>query len=192
MTDAAKAKTQIHHGRAQKGSARQETGASFRCVGCGALSNSPEQNFRCVACGDLLEIFYPTWTSTDGRAHAPDPNALKQTWRQRKISRDPADESGVWRFRELLPPADNKTIISLREGNTPIYELARCARSAGMKQLFGKHQGMNPTGSFKDTGMTVAISVAAQNGFRWVACASTGNTSASMAAYAARGGLRSR
>ena len=186
MTDAAKAKTQMHQGGAQKG-----TAASFRCVGCGALTNSPAQNFRCVACGDLLEIFYPAWTSADGRAQRRDPDTLKQTWRQRKVSRDPADESGVWRFRELLPVFDGKKIISLREGNTPIYELSRCARSAGMKQLFAKHQGMNPTGSFKDTGMTVAISVAEQEGFRWVACASTGNTSASMAAYAARGGLRS-
>ncbi len=190
MTDAAKAKTQTLHGRAPKGSARQKTVASFRCVGCGALTNSPEQNFRCIACGDLLEIFYPTWTSADGRAHAPDPNVLKQTWLQRKVSRESADESGVWRFRELLPFGDDEKIISLREGNTPVYQLPRCARSAGMKRLFAKHQGMNPTGSFKDTGMTVAISVAAQNGFRWVACASTGNTSASMAAYAARGGLR--
>src|SRR5438045_5280137 len=60
-----------------------------------------------------------------------------------------------------------------------------------MERLFAKHQGMNPTGSFKDTGMTVAATFARLEGFRWVACASTGNTSASMAAYAARGGMRS-
>ena len=84
------------------------------------------------------------------------------------------------------PPA-----ITLREGNTPVYDLPRCARSAGVDRLQAKHQGMNPTGSFKDTGMTVAISFARQNKFHWVACASTGNTSASMAAYAARGGMRS-
>src|SRR5207244_8789680 len=77
------------------------------------------------------------------------------------------------------------------EGNTPVYELPGCARRAGMQRLYGKHQGMNPTGSFKDTGMTVAASSAHQGGFRWVACASTGNTSASMAAYAARGDMRS-
>ena len=72
-----------------------------------------------------------------------------------------------------------------------MYELPRCAHAAGLDTLLGKHQGMNPTGSFKDTGMTVAISVARQESFSWVGCASTGNTSASMAAYGAHGGLRS-
>jgi threonine synthase len=79
----------------------------------------------------------------------------------------------------------------LREGNTPLYELPRCSGITGVPHLLAKHQGMNPTGSFKDTGMTVAASFARQAEFHWVACASTGNTSASMAAYAARGGLRS-
>ncbi|MGA7242951.1 MAG: threonine synthase, partial [Terracidiphilus sp.] len=71
------------------------------------------------------------------------------------------------------------------------YKLKRAARALGIDQLFAKHQGMNPTGSFKDTGMTAALSVARERGFEWVACASTGNTSAAMAAYAARSGLRS-
>src|SRR5207237_594078 len=82
--------------------------------------------------------------------------------------------------REVLPELpDSQTVISLREGNTPVYELPGCARRAGMQRLYGKHQGMNPTGSFKDTGMTVAASFARQEGFRWVACASTGNPIAS-------------
>jgi threonine synthase len=97
----------------------------------------------------------------------------------------------VWRFREILPDISQDQVITIREGNTPLYALPHCARSAGVRQLFAKHQGMNPTGSFKDTGMTVAASFARQAGYRWVACASTGNTSASMAAYAARGGLHS-
>jgi threonine synthase len=119
-------------------------------------------------------------------------SALKTLWQQRRTSRIPVDQSGVWRFRELLPlPPDWQNAITLREGNTPVYELPGCARVAGMRQLYAKHQGMNPTGSFKDTGMTVAASIARQEDFRWVACASTGNTSASMAAYAARGGMRS-
>src|SRR6185437_10306473 len=101
------------------------------------------------------------------------------------------DQSGVWRFRELLPfLRDLNHPVTLREGNTPLYEMPRCARWAGMDQLRAKHQGMNPTGSFKDTGMTAAVSRAREDGFAWVACASTGNTSASMAAYAARAGLR--
>jgi threonine synthase len=97
----------------------------------------------------------------------------------------------VWRFREILPEIARPQIITIREGNTPVYELPHCAKSAGVDQLYAKHQGMNPTGSFKDTGMTVAASFARQAGYKWVACASTGNTSASMAAYAARGGLHS-
>ena len=102
------------------------------------------------------------------------------------------DQSGVWRFRELLPILDNfGNAVTLREGNTPLYPLNRVAKALGIDQLFAKHQGMNPTGSFKDTGMTAALSVAKERGFEWVACASTGNTSAAMAAYAARAGLRS-
>jgi threonine synthase len=77
------------------------------------------------------------------------------------------------------------------KGTTPLYPLFRSAKALGVNQLFAKHQGMNPTGSFKDTGMTAALSVASERGFKWVACASTGNTSAAMAAYAARAGLRS-
>ena len=102
------------------------------------------------------------------------------------------DHSGVWRFRELLPILESfGNAVTLREGNTPLYHLTRAAKSLGIDQLYGKHQGMNPTGSFKDTGMTAALSVARERGFEWVACASTGNTSAAMAAYAARAGLRS-
>jgi threonine synthase len=98
----------------------------------------------------------------------------------------------VWRFRELLPILENYgSAVTLREGNTPLYALPRSARALGIDQLLAKHQGMNPTGSFKDTGMTAALSVAKERGFEWVACASTGNTSAAMAAYAARSGLRS-
>ena len=170
----------------------QQAPSQLRCIGCGAINDWATQNFRCTSCGDLLEIIYPGWKSADGIQAILSPAALKALWRQRKTSALSLDESGVWRFREVLPASpDWQTIISLREGNTPLYELPGCARSAGIERLYGKHQGMNPTGSFKDTGMTVAASVARQQGFRWVACASTGNTSASMAAYAARGGMRS-
>src|SRR6266571_2775380 len=168
----------------------QQLSSQMHCIGCGALSRQATQSFRCPTCGDVLEIIYPGWKSTDGIQANLSP--LKNLWRQRKTSDLPLDQSGVWRFREVLPELpDSQSVISLREGNTPVYELPGCARRAGMQRLYGKHQGMNPTGSFKDTGMTVAASFARQAGFRWVACASTGNTSASMAAYAARGGLRS-
>ena len=131
---------------------------------------------------------FPSWSA----GLAPEPSALKSLWRERRTSNQALDSSGVWRFREVLPELDDwASAITLREGNTPLYDLPRCARSAGVERLLAKHQGMNPTGSFKDTGMTVAISFARQNKFHWVACASTGNTSASMAAYAARGEMRS-
>jgi len=159
----------------------------FRCIACGNLTDDATQNFRCADCGDLLEITYPSWAKD-----VPSPEYLKSSWRQRRLSQSAIDLSGVWRFRELLPALENREqAITLREGNTPLYELPQCARITGVPRLFGKHQGLNPTGSFKDTGMTVAATFARRAGFRWVACASTGNTSASMAAYAARGGLRS-
>lgn len=163
----------------------------LRCINCGRLEDRASQDFRCPECGDLYEIFYPGWQTSQGiQAAFLNPEGLKQRWRDRKTSLLPEDTSGVWRFREVLPPLQGAP-ITLREGNTPLYDLPRCARGAGMKSLLAKHQGMNPTASFKDTGMTTAASFARQEGFRWVACASTGNTSASMAAYAARGGMRS-
>lgn len=159
-----------------------------RCISCGEANGAPAVDFRCTKCGDLLEVEFPIWSTES----APEPAALKAVWRERRASNLALDSSGVWRFRELLPELDDwGHVITLREGNTPVYDLPRCARSAGVDHLKAKHQGMNPTGSFKDTGMTVAISFAQQNKFHWVACASTGNTSASMAAYAARGGMRS-
>jgi threonine synthase len=159
----------------------------FRCIGCGHTTESAAQDFRCANCGDLLEITYPYWKEA-----RVDGAQVKFIWQDRKISSSPVDLSGVWRFRDVLPVIDKEEqAVTLREGNTPVYELPKCARISGMKRLFAKHQGMNPTGSFKDTGMTVAATFARIAGFRWVACASTGNTSASMAAYAARGGMRS-
>jgi threonine synthase len=158
----------------------------FRCIACGDLSDAASQDFRCGHCGDLLEITYPSWKETK-----PDAAKLKSTLQKRRLSSSPVDLSGVWRYRDLLPALDDEQqLITLREGNTPLYELPQCARVTGVPGLFAKHQGMNPTGSFKDTGMTVAATFARRAGFRWVACASTGNTSASMAAYAARGGMR--
>jgi threonine synthase len=158
----------------------------FRCIACGHLGDTAGQDFRCAQCRDLLEITYPAWQQSKR-----DPEQLTSLWRSRRTLMNDVDLSGVWRFRELLPSIDEQQVVTLREGNTPLYELQRCARSLGMPQLLAKHQGMNPTGSFKDTGMTVAATFARRAGFHWVACASTGNTSASMAAYAARGGMRS-
>jgi threonine synthase len=171
-----------------------ETGVSqLRCIACAAVGEEGAKSVRCAQCGDLLEVLYPGWnTSAGARAAGLDAAGLKKLWLQRRTSWNALDESGVWRFREILPALrDWNYVITLCEGNTPVYQLPSCGRAAGVEQLFAKHQGMNPTGSFKDTGMTVAASFARQGGFRWVACASTGNTSASMAAYAARAGMRS-
>ncbi|MFZ0800377.1 MAG: threonine synthase [Terriglobales bacterium] len=174
-----------------------ETTVKLRCITCSATPDSAGQDFRCSTCGDLLEFFFPGWTldQLDGakpRHHtSPDLAALKSLWLSRRSSRDTLDQSGVWRFRELLPYIPEEHAITLREGNTPLYHLPRCARATGVENLRAKHQGMNPTASFKDTGMTIAASSAHQGKFGWVACASTGNTSASMAAYAARGNMNS-
>ncbi len=159
------------------------TTAQLRCISCGGTCAAAAQDFRCATCGDLLEFNFVKWPD--------DPPALKHLWNQRKTLFKPLDQSGVWRFRELLPPIPEEHAITLREGNTPLYDMPRCAKIAGVDTLQAKHQGMNPTASFKDTGMTVAASAAREKGFRWVACASTGNTSASMAAYAARGNMHS-
>ena len=167
---------------------KRETSVSqLRCIGCG--STALPDRFRCEHCRDLLEIIFPGWEQ--GGPAGLTAQSLKNLWSDRRPSLEPADQSGVWRFREILPDIASQQIITIREGNTPLYELPSCATSAGIDHLFAKHQGMNPTGSFKDTGMTVAASFARQAGYKCVACASTGNTSASMAAYAARGGLHS-
>ena len=166
---------------------------TLRCFGCGARISGAEAraDFRCAQCGDLFEVEYAGWGQRQG-TDRPNPGALKWLWRERRCSGEALDQSGVWRFRELLPILENfGNAVSLQEGNTPLYKLRNNAKALGIDQLFAKHQGMNPTGSFKDTGMTAALSVARERGFKWVACASTGNTSAAMAAYAARAGLRS-
>ncbi len=96
----------------------------------------------------------------------------------------------VWRYRELLPIGRRIEPISLGEGGTSLHPCPRLGGMAGIRRLMVKNEGENPTGSFKDRGMTVGITKALELGKGWVACASTGNTSASLAAYAARAGMR--
>jgi threonine synthase len=92
-------------------------------------------------------------------------------------------------FRERLPVTAATPVITLLEGNTPLLDAPRIAARAGVARVLLKIEGANPTGSFKDRGMTMAVSAAAEHGAKAVICASTGNTSASAAAYAARAGL---
>ena len=151
-----------------------------RCIGpgCHSTYDLNERIYVCSHCGDLLDI-QVEWSETD-------PETIRQNWRRRLVSSTNADRSGVWRFRELLPFDDNVRIITLEEGNTPIYDAPKSADYCQLDSLRFKHQGMNPTGSFKDTGMTVAVTQARGLQSTLVVCASTGNTAASLAAYAAR------
>ena len=165
----------------------------LRCIGCRQRIAGTEAapDFRCVQCGSLYEVVYPWTLDEKGPVSLPNPAALRWLWQERRTSSLGIDQSGVWRFRDLLPILSAPDhAVTLREGNTPLYDLPRAAKSLGIHWVLAKHQGMNPTGSFKDTGMTAALSVAAERGFQTVACASTGNTSAAMAAYAARARMR--
>jgi threonine synthase len=162
----------------------QQERASLRCIepGCGASFAAHSRTLACATCGGLLDVEYRL---------DPDATELERRFLERRTGSGDADRSGVWRFRELFPFVDDLSqIVTLGEGNTPLYYAARSAQYAGLGELRFKHQGLNPTGSFKDNGMTTGITQARLLGARVVACASTGNTSASMAAYAARAGMR--
>ncbi|HEY6538072.1 MAG TPA: threonine synthase [Candidatus Dormibacteraeota bacterium] len=161
------------------------TRAFLRCSepSCGLVATDAGPAYSCATCQGLLEVAY--------EFGAPEPGRWRELWRDRRQSGDEADRSGVWRFRELLPfLAQGAVPITLGEGSTPLVTGSCSAAWAGLERLELKHQGVNPTGSFKDLGMTACISQAVAQGASLVACASTGNTSSSMAAYAARAGLR--
>src|ERR1044071_2654563 len=163
-----------------------QTSAQLRCIepACRAAYPINHRLYTCPACGGLLDVAYEFRLPASAEA-------MKARFRERRLLSRPLEQSGVWRFRELLPfVADEARIVTLAEGNTPIYTAPRAAAYARLDGLRFKHQGMNPTGSFKDNGMTTGVTQAAELGARAVACASTGNTSASMAAYAARAGMR--
>lgn len=159
--------------------------AYLQCIeeSCGRRQDPRRDGHSCAFCGSLLDVRY--------EFENVDPEKLRHTWHQRRLSGEPIDRSGVWRFRELIPFVEpGHRIISLSEGSTPLVGTRRTGWWAGPVHLTIKHQGTNPTGSFKDLGMTACITRAEARGVRLVACASTGNTSASMAAYAARAGMR--
>src|SRR5690349_9466652 len=150
---------------------------------CRARFPITEAIYNCPECGGLLETVYPEPDSS--------PESWKQTWRERRMSNAPIDQSGVWRYREFIDFLDDYScVVTLREGNTPLLDAPRAAEYGGLKRLTFKHQGFNPTGSFKDNGMTCGAAQARRLGLTRVACVSTGNTSASMAAYASAGGLQ--
>lgn len=155
--------------------------ASQRCIEptCGARFALEERLYVCARCGGLLDAERNMETIGDGAE-------LRSLWSKRLGSLHAHDRSGVWRYRELLPFAFDAPIVSLAEGNTPLYDAPRAAEYCRLDNLSLKHQGCNPTGSFKDTGMTAAVTQARILKARTLVCASTGNTAASLAAYAAR------
>jgi threonine synthase len=116
---------------------------------------------------------------------------LKKMFEKRAGSLLPIDRSGVWRYREFLPAfKPYYTAITLFEGNSPVYSLPQCASLCGVQNLLAKHEGNNPTGSIGDLGMTAAVTMAKLLDIPRIACASTGHGAASMAAYAARAGMK--
>jgi threonine synthase len=150
---------------------------------CRARFPITEVLYNCPHCGGLLEAVY-------GRP-AQSADELKKLWRERRLSNAPLDQSGVWRYREFIPFLDDYSrAMTLREGCTPLLPAPRAAEYGGLDALTFKHQGFNPTGSFKDNGMTCGATQAVRLGMKRVACVSTGNTSASMAAYASAAGLQ--
>ncbi len=149
---------------------------------CRARYAINEVIYNCPKCEGLLEAEFiaPSGDAAD----------WKKIWRERRMNNQPMDQSGVWRYREMLPfPQTGLEIVTLREGNTPLLPAPRAAQYANLDAIVFKHQGFNPTGSFKDNGMTCGATQARRLGMTRVACVSTGNTSASMAAYAAAAGL---
>ncbi len=151
----------------------------LRCMDCGQQFPARGVRTRCD-CGGLLDVILEFGESLS-----------TATFDVRLGSRHPLDRSGVWRFRELLPSIPPESVVTKPEGNTNLYETAQLSAYGGVERLVLKHEGENPTGSFKDRGMTVAASHANWVGAKMVACASTGNTSASVAAYAALAGIPS-
>jgi threonine synthase len=139
----------------------------LECLTCHHQYPALSVRYTCD-CGSLIEV---------KRDRILDRDAFDD----RRTSRSPADLSGVWRFREAVMEVDVEKIVTHPEGGTRLYE---------RHGMFFKHEGENPTGSFKDRGMTVAVTQAVRVGATAIACASTGNTSASLAAYAAQAGLK--
>ena len=143
----------------------------LRCFNCEKRYEIDDYGkfYFCTSCGGLLEVKLVT----------------SPKFERRKFH----DALGIWSYWETIPVWNEANIVSLQEGNTALLKCSNLGRLLGIKSLYVKFEGLNPTGSFKDRGMTVGISKAKEVGFKKVICASTGNTSASLAAYSARSGL---
>ena len=146
----------------------------LQCIACGEKYGVDEIIYSCKRCGDLLEVKY-------------DYEALKTKLKKSDWQRLPLS---VWRYKDFMPIHDSSKIVSLSEGGTGLHPCKRLGNLLGVKQLYVKNEGENPTGSFKDRGMTVGVTKAIELGMNNVICASTGNTAASLAAYAAKAGIQ--
>ena len=151
------------------------------CVDCNTAHPGLDLRYRCD-CGGTLDVVH------DLKAVAA--TVDRDAFDRRRGSSGALDRSGVWRFRELILPVDPKHVVTRGEGNTHLYDSPALAQYTGMERVLLKHEGENPTASFKDRGMTAGATAARLLGMDSVACASTGNTSASMASYAAVAGMR--
>ncbi len=155
---------------------------SQRCTASGHEIPELDPRTRCPQCGGLLEILHARPGVTGA--------ALRRLFDERGGgARTGPDASGVWRFREIVLPTAADATLTYPEGNTPLLARRAVAEWVGAPGLLLKHEGHNPTGSFKDRGMTVGVTQARRVGATAVACASTGNTGAALAAYAALAGL---
>ncbi len=157
-----------------------------RCIhpDCGTTCAVDETAFACPRCGGLLDVAYD-WDRLQPPKSLRD---FEAKWSQRT---DPLCFSGVWRFRELLPFAPPEQVLTIGEGQTILQRADAVAAYAGLQpgKLFLQYEGLNPSGSFKDNGMTAAFTHARLIGARRAACASTGNTSASLAVFCSATGL---
>jgi len=144
------------------------------CINCKTTYGIDEIVYFCNKCGDILEIKVDFSELTE---------TLKTSdWKTKPLS--------VWRYRPLMPIHETTKLVTLGEGGTGLHRSQRLGNELDLKNLYIKNEGENPTGSFKDRGMTVGVTKAVELGVRHVICASTGNTSASLAAYAARAGIK--
>ena len=144
------------------------------CINCKKTYGIDEIVYFCKKCGDILEIKFGL--------EELDEAFQKSDWRSKPLS--------VWRYRDFLPIHEATQTVTLGEGGTGLHRSEHLGAELGLKNLYVKNEGENPTGSFKDRGMTVGVTKALELGARHVICASTGNTSASLASYAARAGIK--
>lgn len=157
------------------------------CAACGAEWPERAAEPQCATCGGLLEIRHAVPTDASGAVRSA--AMLQHEFAGHCCARPAGHASGVWRFESIVMPTAGDAIVSWPEGNTALLTRRAISEYVGVDACFVKHEGMNPTGSFKDRGMTVGTTQAVRVGASAVACASTGNTSAALAAYASQAGL---